>query len=102
MLRLIWTHGSRCVLRARRRSVPCQPCSAVARLTTANALSRLLLLAVIGEVSVMGAGRLKIALVAAFTSGAVLIGPGVGSAAVGSTAGGGAAGAASGSVLWSN
>jgi hypothetical protein len=48
----------------------------------------------------MRAGRLKIVLVAAFTSAAVLIGPAVRSAAVGSSAGSDAAGAGPGSVLW--
>jgi PQQ-like domain len=50
----------------------------------------------------MRASRLKIVLVAAFTSGAVLIGPGAGSAAVGSPAGGRLAGSGPGSVLWTS
>jgi hypothetical protein len=48
----------------------------------------------------MRAGRLKIMLVAAFTSAAVLIGPDVALAAAGWPAGRGAAGSGPGSVLW--
>jgi len=50
----------------------------------------------------MRAGRLKIVLVAAFTSAAVLIGPDVASAAAGLPAGSGAAGTGPGSVLWAS
>ena len=50
----------------------------------------------------MRADRLKIALVAAFTSAAVLIGPNVASAATGLPAGNGAAATGPGSVLWTS
>lgn len=50
----------------------------------------------------MGAGRLTSVLVAALTSGAVLIGPSARSVAVGSLAGSGAAGSGPGLVLWTS
>ena len=50
----------------------------------------------------MRARRQRFALVAALTSAAVLIGPGVGSAALGSPVGSGAAGSRPGSVLWTS
>src|SRR5262252_8600139 len=50
----------------------------------------------------MRAGRLKIVLVAAFMSAAVLIGPDFASAAVGSPARSGRAAAGPGSVLWTS
>jgi DNA-binding beta-propeller fold protein YncE len=47
-------------------------------------------------------GRLRYALVAALTSAAALIGPGIGSAALGSPAGSGSARSGPGSVLWTS
>src|SRR5262249_61006154 len=54
------------------------------------------------EVRVMRAGRLKIVLIATFTSAAVLIAPEVASAAAGLPAGKGAAATGPGSVLWTS
>src|SRR5215467_2292414 len=77
----------------------CQPCSAAARLASGAAPSRLTRRGGNSEVPVMRAGRLKIMLIAAFTSAAVLIGSDVASAAAGSPAGSDAAGAPPGSPL---